>query len=121
LVERVRELAPEGITAAFDLHGQAAVQQFLELGIPPQRINTNAMEPGTLGIRRVGRGATSLPTLDALAALAVSGDIDLPIAAQYPFEEVANAFRRLETGHLRGKVVITSSVEQSRGGRAVAS
>jgi NADPH:quinone reductase-like Zn-dependent oxidoreductase len=107
LVAEVRALAPDGVTAAFDLHGQAAVRQFLELGIPPHRINTNAMDPSEFGIRRVGRGPTSIPTLDALAALVVAGDVELPIAARFPFDEVADAFRRLETGHLRGKVVIT--------------
>lgn len=108
LVAEVRELAPDGVTAAFDLHGQAAVRQFLELGIPPHRVNTNAMDPSEFGIRRVGRGPTSIPTLDALAALVVAGDLELPIAASFPFDEVADAFRRLETGHLRGKVVITA-------------
>jgi NADPH:quinone reductase-like Zn-dependent oxidoreductase len=110
LVAEVRALAPEGVTAAFDLHGQAAVRQFLELGIPPHRVNTNAMDPSEFGIRRVGRGPTSIPTLDALAALVVAGDVELPIAASFPFDEVADAFRRLETGHLRGKVVIVGPV-----------
>jgi len=108
LVDAVRVLAPEGITAAFDLQGAGTVRQFLELGVPPHRINTNAMDPSQFGIRRVGRGPTSIPTLDALAALVVSGDVDLPIEAAYPFDQVAEAFRRLETGHLRGKVVICS-------------
>jgi len=109
LVADVRALAPDGVTAAFDLHGESAVRQLLELGIPPHRVNTNAMDPSTFGIRRVGRGPTSIPTLDALAALVVAGDVELPIAASFPFDDVADAFRRLETGHLRGKVVITRS------------
>lgn len=109
LVDAVRALAPEGVTAAFDLRGASTVRQFLELGIPPHRINTNAMDPTEFGIRRVGRGPTSIPTLDALAALVVSGDVELPIAASFAFDEVADAFRRLELGHLRGKVVILSS------------
>ncbi|MDP9027292.1 MAG: NADP-dependent oxidoreductase [Actinomycetota bacterium] len=108
LVAEVRSLAPDGVSAAFDLHGQSAVKQFLELGIPPHRVNTNAMDPSEFGIRRVGRGPTSIPTLEALAALVVGGDIELPIAARFPFDDVADAFRRLETGHLRGKVVITN-------------
>jgi len=113
LVEAVRALAPEGVTAGFDLHGESSIRQFLELGIPPHRINTNAMDPAAIaseapGVRRVGRGPTSIPTLDALAALVVSGDLELPIAASYEFDRVADAFRRLETGHLRGKVVIVS-------------
>jgi enoyl reductase len=108
LVDAVREMAPEGITAAFDLQGASTVRQFLELGIPPHRINTNAMDPQEFGVRRVGRGPTSIPTLDALAALVVSGDIEVPIAESFAFDRVADAFRRLETGHLRGKVVIVS-------------
>jgi len=108
LVDAVRALAPEGITAAFDLNGASSIRQFLELGIPPHRINTNAMDPTQFGVRRVGRGPTSIPTLDALAALVVSGDLELPIAATFEFGRVADAFRRLETGHLRGKVVIVS-------------
>ena len=104
----MRALAPEGITAAFDLNGASSIRQFLELGIPPHRINKNAMDPTQFGVRRVGRGPTSIPTLDALAALVVSGDLELPIAATFEFGRVADAFRRLETGHLRGKVVIVS-------------
>jgi len=108
LVDAVRALAPEGITAAFDLHGASSVRQFLELGVPPHRINTNATDPAEFGIRRVGRGPTSIPTLDALAALVVGGDIELPIAETFEFDRLAGAFCRLETGHLRGKVVIVS-------------
>jgi len=109
LVDAVRALAPDGVTAAFDLHGASSVRQFLELGIPPHRINTNATDPAEFGIRRVGRGPTSIPTLDALAALVVAGDVELPITETFEFDRVADAFRRLETGHLRGKVAITSS------------
>jgi enoyl reductase len=109
LVDAVRALAPDGVTAAFDLHGASSIRQFLELGVPPHRINTNAMDPTEFGVRRVGRGPTSIPTLDALAALVVAGDIELPIAASFEFDRVADAFRRLETGHLRGKVVIVSA------------
>jgi NADPH:quinone reductase-like Zn-dependent oxidoreductase len=112
-VAAVRELAPDGVTAAFDLHGPDAIRQFLELGVAPERINTNATDPAPFGIRRVGRGPTDLDTLAALAALVVSGRIELPIAASYPFDQVRDAFERLETGHLRGKVVITGEAPVS--------
>jgi NADPH:quinone reductase-like Zn-dependent oxidoreductase len=112
-VPAVRELAPDGVTAAFDLHGEDAVRQFLELGVDPERINTNAMDPGPFGIRRVGRGPTDLDTLGALAALVVTGRIELPIAASFPLERVREAFERLETGHLRGKVVLTGDAPVS--------
>lgn len=113
LIAAVRSLAPEGVTAAFDLFGAESVRQFLELGIHPDRINTNAADPAPFGIRRVGRGPTDLDTLGALAALVVSGRIELPIAAAYPFDRVREAFERLETGHLRGKVVLTGDAPVS--------
>lgn len=115
LVDAVRAIAPGGVTAAFDLQGSGTVRQFLELGVPPHRINTNAMDPAEFGIRRVGRGPTSIPTLDVLAALVASGDVEVPIEAAYPFDDVAEAFRRLETGHLRGKVVIVSDEPATTG------
>lgn len=112
--DAVRRLVPQGATAAFDLHGADTVRQLLELGIPPERINTNAMDPAGLGgVRRVGRGPTDLDTLGALAALVVSGAVEVPIAAAYPFDRVRDAFERLETGHLRGKVVLTGDAPVS--------
>jgi NADPH:quinone reductase-like Zn-dependent oxidoreductase len=112
-VPAVRALVPEGATAAFDLHGPASIRQFLDLGVPAARINTNATDPEPFGVRRVGRGPTDLATLGALAALVVTGGIELPIAAAYPFERVREAFERLETGHLRGKVVLTGDAPVS--------
>lgn len=100
-------------TAAFDLHGAESVAQFVELGVPPERINTNAMGsamPGSAelpaGVQRIGRGPTNLATLATLAALVVDGAVELPIAKRFPLERVAEAYTFLEAGHLRGKVVV---------------
>ena len=111
LLDAVRALLGPGVvpSAAFDLHGVESVAQFLELGIPPERINTNAMGvsvPPT-GVRRVGRGPTDLATLATLAALVVDGDVEVKIAARYPLSRVADAYRFLEARHLRGKVVVS--------------
>ncbi|MES1170120.1 MAG: NADP-dependent oxidoreductase, partial [Leifsonia sp.] len=114
-VDAVRALLPPGTapTAGFDLRGAESLAQLLELGIPPERINTNAMGTAAMGtatlppgVRRVGRGPTDLPTLATLAALVVDGAVELPIAARYPLERVAEAYTFLEAGHLRGKVVV---------------
>jgi enoyl reductase len=94
-------------TAAFDLHGAESVQQFLELGIPPQRINSNAMGAATPeGVQRVGRGGPSPDTLGTLAAMVVDGAVEVPIARRFPLARVAEAYEFLEQGHLRGKVVV---------------
>ncbi|MCU1437307.1 MAG: zinc-binding dehydrogenase [Naasia sp.] len=106
LPARVRELAPSGVTAAFDLHGDESIQQFLDLGIPPERINTNAGDAERFGVRRAGRGAPDLGTLGTLAAFAEIGALRVPVTAIFPLDQVADAYRRLEEGHLRGKVVV---------------
>jgi len=107
LVDAVRALVGADLTAGFDLHGAESVQQFLELGIEPARINTNAM--GTAapeGVQRVGRGGPDLEVLGTLAALVVDGAVEIPIARRFALEDVADAFRFLEGQHLRGKVVV---------------
>jgi enoyl reductase len=124
LVDAVRALLPAGAVpaAAFDLHGAESIGQFLELGVPPERINTNAMggagSAGAAlppGVRRVGRGPTDLATLATLAALVVDGDVELPIAARYPLSRIAEAYTFLEAGHLRGKVVVSGSHDSGGG------
>ena len=44
-----------------------------------------------------------------LAALAASGDLDVTIAATYPLAQVRDAFRELEQGHTRGKIVLVNA------------
>lgn len=107
LGSRVRALAPSGVTAAFDLHGDESIRQFVELGIPPERINTNAGNAEAFGVRRVGRGPADIGLLGTLAAFAETGRLRVPITAVFPLDRVADAYRRLEVGHLRGKVVVT--------------
>jgi NADPH:quinone reductase-like Zn-dependent oxidoreductase len=107
MLERLREAAGgEAIAAVFDLHGPDTIEAALALGVPPEHINTNATDPTPYGVRRAGRGPTSIPTLDRLAGLVADGRLEVPIAAVYPLDLVREAFERLEEGHLRGKVVL---------------
>ncbi|MFN4001975.1 NADP-dependent oxidoreductase [Microcella sp.] len=108
LRERLAAAAPDGITAVFDQSGTETIETALALGVPPERVNTIAADATLYGVRNVGRGAVHPPTLDALAALVADGTIELPVAARYPLSEVRAAFERLETGHLRGKVVVVA-------------
>ena len=108
LRERLEHAAPDGVTAVFDQAGAETIETALALGVPPERINTIAADAGAYGVRNVGRGAVHPPTLAALAALVADGTLDVPVAAAYPLSEVRAAFERLETGHLRGKVVVVA-------------
>lgn len=107
LVGRLRDAADgQPIAAVFDLHGPETIEAARALGIPPERINTNATDPTPYGVRAVGRGPTSIPTLDRLAALVAEGRLTVPIAGVYPLAQARQAFERLERGHLRGKVML---------------
>ncbi len=107
MVDAVRTVAGVVPTAAFDMFGGDTVGQFLELGIPAERINSIAMGAAVPpGVRRVGRGSPSPDTLGTLAAMVVDGAVEVPIAARYPLSDIVEAFAFLEKQHLRGKVVV---------------
>lgn len=109
LVDAVRAIAPDGITAALDNHGRASVLAALELGAPASRVNSIAdyTGPAELGIGAVGGDAFAHPeALSEVASLIAAGEIELPIEAVLPLERVQEAYERLLHGHLRGKIVL---------------
>ena len=44
--------------------------------------------------------------LAELAGLVAEGKLDVPVAATFPLADVRAAFRQLEQGHTRGKIVL---------------
>ncbi|GAA1769275.1 NADP-dependent oxidoreductase [Luedemannella helvata] len=106
LVERVREAAPQGVTVALDAAGRDAILASAELVADKSRIGT-IVDPATA--ESVGGRAVFSPRsparLAAVAALAAKGTVILPVRT-YPFEDVIEAHRAVESGHGRGKVVL---------------
>jgi NADPH:quinone reductase-like Zn-dependent oxidoreductase len=41
-----------------------------------------------------------------LATLVAKGELEVPIAHVYPLDQVADAYRELQRGHMRGKIVL---------------
>jgi enoyl reductase len=111
LLDRLREAAPEGISAVLDNHGQETVEAALDLGVSPARINTIVYYAGVerYGISAIGGGNKSTTELSHLAELFADGTLVLPIAATYPLEEVRAAYEQLESRHLRGKIVLVTA------------
>ena len=109
LAQALAEAAPDGIDAFIDLFGPDYVQLAVDLGIPPERIETiisfeKAQEYGT---RNAGSVEASSPeVLARMAELVASGAIELPIAATYPLDRVRDAFAELELRHTRGKIAL---------------
>ncbi|MFJ6443172.1 NADP-dependent oxidoreductase [Streptomyces sp. NPDC091649] len=109
LVERVRELAPEGVDAVFDASGRGALPASIELrGGTTDRIVTiadgNAAELGVAFSS--GGGGPSAERLAEHARLAESGELRVEIAQVFPLADAASAHSLSEGGHVRGKLVL---------------
>jgi NADPH:quinone reductase len=109
LEARVRAAAPDGVDAFIDTHGPEYVELAIALGVAPQRIDTvTAFEiAAEVGAQTAGSAVGSTPAaMTALAELAATGRLEVPIAATYPLDRVQDAFAELEQGHTRGKIVL---------------
>ena len=81
----------------------------LELGVPPERINTiAAFGPQAQGAQTVGGWSAGNDELAEVARLLAENELVLPIDSIYPIERTAEAYGRLEAGHVRGKIVIVT-------------
>jgi NADPH:quinone reductase len=59
------------------------------------------------GVKSEGNAVgASAATLKELAGLIANGELEVPIAATYPLNQVREAYTQLATGHIRGKIVL---------------
>lgn len=110
LVERVRELAPNGVDRAIDDAGGGALPALVELAGGAEHVVTIADYQGAqeTGVEMTG-GADSKRAWYALAQVAElieGGRFSLPVAQTFPLEQIAEAHRLSEGGHVRGKLVL---------------
>jgi len=106
-----RILAASGghVDAFIDTVGGDYVELALSLGIKPDRIDTiaNFEAKEKYGVKIDGNAAgSSAAVLAELAGLIDQGQLEIPIASVYPLAEVQAAYRELEKGHTRGKIVL---------------
>ena len=109
LVDRVREVAPEGIAAALDAHGgDEAIEASVALVEDRKRIGTLSAYAAAnqYGIQLIGT-QRSKERLTELVELYRQGRLKVTVQRAFPLEAVADAHREVETGHVRGKVVLT--------------
>ena len=107
-LERLRELAPDGVDAFIDTAGHGSVDLALALGVVPERIDTVA-DPaaGTRGVKTEGNAqGGGAPTLARLAELVAEGALRVVIDTVYPLQRVAEAYDHLATRHVAGKIVL---------------
>jgi NADPH:quinone reductase-like Zn-dependent oxidoreductase len=106
--ERIRATA-EQVDAFIDAVGGGYIDLALNLGVPPDRIDTvvdyrKAKEKGVKALGTTDAGGT--PALAELAALAAAGDLHIPIAATYPLTAVQDAYRALADRKTHGRIVL---------------
>jgi len=111
LANRLREAAPGGQVDAFlDFFGGGYVELAVtELGVDPRRVDTIIDFPAIerFGVKGEGNAdAADATVLSKLADLIVAGEMEVPVAEEYPLDQVQEAFRRLEQRHTRGKIVL---------------
>jgi NADPH:quinone reductase-like Zn-dependent oxidoreductase len=110
VADRIRAAATK--TDAFiDTVGADYVKVALELGVRPDRIDTiaNFAAVQKYGVKAEGNAAgASASVLAELAGLVAGGQLEVPIAATFPMESVRDAYRLLEQGHTRGKIVLVA-------------
>ena len=81
----------------------------IELGVAADRINTiiDFAAAQQYGVKDEGsQAALNAAVLAELAGLVAAGELEVPIAATFPLADVRTAFKLLEQGHTRGKIVL---------------
>jgi NADPH:quinone reductase-like Zn-dependent oxidoreductase len=109
VADRIRQAAPK-VDAFIDTVGGEYVEIALDLGVAPSRIDTIARYDAVAkyGVKAEGNSAgASASVLADLAALIADGELDFPVAATFPLDQVRPAYTELAGGHVHGKIVLT--------------
>ena len=108
LIDRVRQLAPQGVDYAFDVAGRGALPDLIAITGSSQRVVTIAdPEAEKYGVRFTGGGeGRSYHALALAAELYERGEFSVSIARTFRLEEAPEAHQISEDGHVRGKLVL---------------
>ena len=107
LVERVREVAPDGVDAVIDLVGADALTATPHLLADGGRL-ASVIDADT--VKQLGGSYVFVrPNADMLGrllTLVADGSLRVDIAETFPFERAGDALARSAEGHVRGKIVV---------------
>jgi len=107
VAERARELQPDGYDVVLDFAGKEAIQATAELLVDGGRLVSIAA--GKSAIDLGGSVVWVRPDAVALAELAElleAGKLRVEVAQVFDLDHAQDAYRELETGHVRGKLVV---------------
>ncbi|WP_433207454.1 NADP-dependent oxidoreductase [Dactylosporangium sp. CS-047395] len=109
LADRIRALAPAGVDRALDTAGRGAVAELVTLTPTPADVVSIADFDAAKHGARVTDGSEgrAYQTLHEAAALYAEGRFTMPVERTFPLSEAAAAHDLSESGHVRGKIVLT--------------
>ena len=107
--DRVRALAPGPIDSVIDCSGAGVIAGSLELVVPGGPIVTiadfTASGPGV--VITDGSEPGFEDSLREAVKAVEHGTVTIPIEETFPLDQAADAYRLSESGHVRGKIVLT--------------
>jgi NADPH:quinone reductase-like Zn-dependent oxidoreductase len=105
---RVAAVAPGGVDVALDLAGSGSLADLVAIVGDPTRVASAAdFSAPSLGVAVVAGNANAARSLAAAAELGAAGRYTPRVQATYPLERLPEAHADVQSGHTRGKVVVT--------------
>ena len=108
MADRIRALAPDGVTYGFDTAGKGGIPDLIALTGDPAKVATIAdFSAASQGVKVTGGGeGRAWGALDEAATLIEEGRFSAIVAETFPFARAGDAHRASEDGHVRGKLVL---------------
>jgi NADPH:quinone reductase-like Zn-dependent oxidoreductase len=110
LVDRIRELAPNGIDAALDVAGSGVIPELIELtGDPTKVVSIADFTAPDYGAQVSAVPGDYTAALTEAARLAEEGRLSIPVQQTYSLDNAAEAHAASAEGHVTGRLIVTIS------------
>jgi NADPH:quinone reductase-like Zn-dependent oxidoreductase len=110
MAERVRALAPDGVDVALDVAGSGVLPELIDLTGGSQNVVTLADFEGSkqhdVRFSNGFRDGHAFHSLAEVGELIETGRFWLPVERTYPLDDISEAHRVSEYGHVRGRLVL---------------
>jgi NADPH:quinone reductase-like Zn-dependent oxidoreductase len=109
LPDRVRAIAPGGADLALDVAGHGVLPDLIAITGSPDRVVT-LIDPDAAAYHvpfEAGREGRAYYALAVAADLYTQGRFTMPVAGTFALQDLAEAHRISEAGHVRGKLVVS--------------
>lgn len=109
LSERVAAMAPHGVDGVLDTAGSGSLAELVTITGDADRVATLAdySAPGVGAHLVDGMSGNPRAALEEIADLAARGELTVHISQTFPVEQIADAHALSQSGHTRGKLVVT--------------